>query len=153
MVLPFIATAIFITFLASKTTVFEDFISNVASGISSEGSDIESSLNGEETWLTGVIQHKEFSPGQSSSGFGVGIPMSKNSSWTPVVGGGSTSDKYIVFINDEPTEIKKELWLKVEKEDNVRYQKGPFGKIEMLEVIDESKDKEESNNEESNDDN
>lgn len=76
---------------------------------------------------TGTIQDKYFKSGGTSTGVGI------SSSGEAVVTTQSTSDEYIIFIDGENYNVKKEIWFDLEKGMNVKYTKGFFG-IKIVEI-------------------
>lgn len=74
----------------------------------------------------GIVTEKYFIKGQSSTGVG----MTMNGQMTVVQS--STSDEYILFIDDEDYSVSKDEWLSVEKGSRIRFEKSWSG-IDILE--------------------
>ena len=81
----------------------------------------------------GVVQDKYFQKGEVSTGVGMGADGKT------VVTTSSTYDTYTIFVNDENYEITKEVWLKLEKGQQITYEKGFFGGLKNIKLVDEKK--------------
>ena len=80
-----------------------------------------SDYSNDQPIFTGFIQEKIFQKGEVSTGYG----MTYNGKMGLVTT--STSDKYIIFVNDEDYEVPKETWLYLEKGDHISYTVDLFG--------------------------
>lgn len=65
-------------------------------------------------YMEGVVQEKAFDAGQTSS-----VTTINPSNGQLQVGTSSTSDEYIIFVNDEGFSVDRRTWLHVEKGDHV----------------------------------
>lgn len=85
--------------------------------------------------VQGVVQDKVFTDGSTNTGVGTGVGT--NGVLTTAVVTTSTSDTYILFINDKKYTVKMNVWLSVEKGDKVELELGTFGGIKNLRVLEE----------------
>lgn len=85
--------------------------------------------NQEPVIYEGIVQEKYFQKGTVSTGVGV------TTSGRQVVTTESTSDEYIIFVNDKDYTVSKDVWLNLEKGTKIRYQLGLFG-IKNIVIID-----------------
>ncbi|MFD1708519.1 MULTISPECIES: hypothetical protein [Siminovitchia] len=85
--------------------------------------------SGEPIIYEGIVQEKHFQKGDVNVGVGVG--SNGSIAVTPVV----SSDKYIIFVDGKDYEVSEKVWLSVEKDDHIEYEKGVFGGIRNIKVL------------------